>query len=201
MWGRGPGRIGGVFALTFLAVLSTAAALSAQPAATRNATTRDCKPIPRGVKCRPGHGEHKPGGRNGSTSHAGWPGFTGIEWQVISNSNNGETRTATKWNDELLGRNGSDTLSGGPGNDVIWGDSNAALNGPAQHDVLSGGDGADWIYGSHGTNTITGGPGNDRILAAFGHGTIDCGPGNDTVAARHGHYKLKNCEHRVHKIN
>jgi hypothetical protein len=194
-------RFWGVLAVVVLAALGAATTLWARPAAPNDATAADCKPIPAGVKCKPGHGEHKPGGRNGSTSHAGWPGFTGIEWQVISNSNRGETRTGTQWNDELLGRNGSDTLSGGAGDDVIWGDSSATVNGSSQHDVLDGGPGNDWIYGSHGRNTIAGGPGNDRILAAFGHGTIDCGPGNDTVAARHGHYTLKNCEHRVHKIN
>jgi RTX calcium-binding nonapeptide repeat (4 copies) len=190
----GPGR-----RLTFTLALATALAVAVGiPAALLahggNATPSDCRPIPAGVKCQPGYGRHAPGG-SGSTSHAGWPGFTGIRWQVISNSNRGEQRTGTQWNDELLGRNGSDTLSGGPGRDVIWGDSNPTLNGPGQHDVLSGDGGSDWLYASHGHNTIDGGPGNDHITAAFGHGTIDCGPGRDHYKVRHGgHYKVRNCE-------
>jgi hypothetical protein len=178
-------------ATAVLTMLATAAALWASGG---NASPRDCRPIPHGVKCVPGDGRVPPGG-SGSTSHAGWPRITGIRWQVISNSNSGEQRTGTRWNDELLGRNGSDTLDGADGNDVLWGDSNAQLNGPRQHDMLSGGVGNDWIYASHGRNTIDGGPGNDHITAAFGRGTIDCGPGRDHYKVRHGgYYKVRNCE-------
>ncbi|MCW3064348.1 MAG: calcium-binding protein [Solirubrobacterales bacterium] len=185
-----------MFGSALLVALAAATALAAHPARQRQATVADCLPIPPGVKCQPGLGKHAPGG-SGSTSHAGWPGFTGIRWQVISNSNTGETRVGTQWNDELLGRNGSDHLSGGAGRDVIWGDSNATVNGPGQHDVLDGGPGADWIYASHGSNVITGGPGNDHITAAFGHGTIDCGPGSDHYKVRGGgHYTVRNCEHK-----
>jgi RTX calcium-binding nonapeptide repeat (4 copies) len=193
---RGPGRFFGrtfsiVFALVLLTGLTAASALSARGG---NASRRDCRPIPRGVKCSPGDGRVPPGGA-GSTSHRGWPRITGIRWQVISDSSRGEQRTGTRWNDELLGRNGSDTLDGAGGNDVLWGDSNPDLNGPGQHDTLSGGAGNDWIYASHGSNTIDGGPGNDHITAAFGHGTIDCGPGRDHYKVRRGgHYKVRNCE-------
>ena len=183
-----------------LAVALVAAGTVAALAAGNDATPADCQPIPAGVKCVPGYGQKVPGGKNGSTSHKGWPAFTGIRWQVTTNSSKGFTRTGTRWNDEMLGRNGSDTLNGGDGNDVLWGDSNPDLNGTRQHDTLDGGSGNDWIYASHGTNTIKGGPGSDHILAAYGKGTIDCGPGNDTVAAKKT-YKVRNCEHRVHHIN
>jgi Ca2+-binding RTX toxin-like protein len=170
-------------------------------AALDNATAADCQPIPAGVKCNPGNGQKIAGGKNGSTSHNGWPAFTGILWQVTNLGTKGYTRTGTQWADELLGRNGSDTLNGGDGNDVLWGDSSNVNNGSRQHDRLDGGAGNDWIYGSHGTNTIKGGAGNDKILAAYGHGTIDCGPGYDTYGASLKHYKVRNCEHKVHKLN
>jgi hypothetical protein len=191
---NGPGKVLAIAAA--VAALGTGVAV----AALDDATIADCQPIPAGVKCQPGYGQKVPGGRNGSTSHKGWPAFTGIRWQVITNASIGFARTGTRWNDELLGRNGSDTLNGGSGNDVLWGDSNPDLNGPRQHDTLSGGGGSDWIYASHGRNTISGGSGRDHILAAYGRGTIDCGPGYDTFAAIKT-YKVRHCEHRVHHLN
>jgi RTX calcium-binding nonapeptide repeat (4 copies) len=181
-------------ALALFAGLVTAAALSARPSA---ATDASCGRFDHSkVKCRAGHGSRAAP----TPSHRHWPPFTGIRWQVISNSDRGESVSATRWADELLGRNGSDTIRGGASNDVIWGDSNPFLNGAGQRDVLDGGAGNDWIYASHGSNTIIGGPGDDHITAAFGHGTIDCGSGYDTVAAKRT-YKLRNCERRVHHVS
>src|SRR3954470_16207603 len=71
-----------------------------------------------GVFCKPGHGRHTAGG-NGKVSHAGWPHVTGIYWSVQfgGHSDDGPVR-----NDELLGLHGDDTLDGGPGRDILWGD-------------------------------------------------------------------------------
>jgi RTX calcium-binding nonapeptide repeat (4 copies) len=182
-----------VLAAAIVAALAAAAALQARPF---DATNADCGHFDKSkIKCKAGHGTRAAP----TPTHRHWPAFDGIRWQVIANNDTGESVTATQWSDELLGRNGSDTLSGGPASDVIWGDSNPTVNGPGQHDVLDGGAGNDWMYASHGSNTIDGGAGNDHILAAFGHGTIDCGPGDDTVAAK-STYKVRNCEHRVHHI-
>ncbi|WP_320672000.1 calcium-binding protein [Patulibacter defluvii] len=153
------------------------------------------------VKCDHVPGYWTPGG-GGSVSHKGWPKVSGILWQVVQNSNRGEQVEATRWADWLLGRHGSDTIRGGEGPDVIWGDS---VPGPAnngrQKDLLDGGPGNDWIYASHGTNTILGGEGNDYISAYYGRGTVDCGPGRDTVRIiakkrnrNRSKYKLSNCE-------
>jgi RTX calcium-binding nonapeptide repeat (4 copies) len=183
-----------VCALALVTGLVTATALSAHPSAATNA---DCGHFDHSkIKCRAGHGSRAAP----TPSHRHWPAFTGIRWQVVANDDRGESVTGTRWADELLGRNGSDTIRGGGSSDVIWGDSNAYLNGPGQHDVLDGGAGDDWIYASHGSNTIAGGPGSDHITAAFGHGTIDCGSGYDVVAAKRT-YKVRNCERRVHHIN
>jgi Ca2+-binding RTX toxin-like protein len=192
---HGPGRrFALLFALVLVAGLGAATALQARPS---GATNGDCGHFDRSkIKCRAGHGSRAAP----TPTHRHWPAFTGIRWQVIANSDRGEYVSATRWADELLGRNGSDTIRGGGSSDVIWGDSNPYFNGTGQHDVLDGGAGNDWIYASHGSNMITGGPGNDHILAAFGHGTIDCGSGYDTVAAKRT-YKVRNCERRVHHIS
>ena len=190
---RGARRLSLAFAFVLVGALATAAALSARPFAATNA---DCGHFDHSrIKCRAGHGSRAAP----TPSHRRWPSFTGIRWQVIANSDRGESVSATRWADELLGRNGSDTIRGGGSNDVIWGDSNPTFNGPGQHDVLDGGAGDDWIYASHGSNTISGGAGNDHITAAYGHGTIDCGSGYDIVAAKRT-YNVRNCERRVHHV-
>jgi hypothetical protein len=148
-----------------------------------------------GVFCTPGHGRHTPGG-NGKVSHHGWPHVTGIYWSVQYGD---QSDTGTTRNDELLGLHGNETLDGGPGRDILWGDRLPDGNNTWQHDVLRGGPGKDWIYSSHGYNTIRGGSGNDRIWGHFGHGTIDCGPGYDTVHVKHHPtYRLRNCERVLH---
>ncbi len=164
------------------------------------ASARDCPQSPTHQwKCIAGLGTKPPGGRDGSVSHKPWPRITGVRWQVIVDANSGETFGGTRWSDWILGRNGSDHLSGGDSADVIWGDSNATVNGSKQRDILRGEGGSDYIYASHGHNEIDGGPGNDHITAFFGRGTVDCGPGRDTVRIRRpGAYRLKNCESVTH---
>lgn len=188
----GFGVLAAILAIALLAPLRGAAAGDS------GASNADCRPLPAGVKCQPGHGQQTAGG-GASVSHKGWPKITGIRWQVIDDANRGETRGGTDYQDELLGRNGSDELSGGPSADVLWGDSSATVNGSKQHDVLDGGPGNDWIYASHGHNVITGGPGADHLTAYYGRGTIDCGPGRDKLTLGGGvHYRYRNCE-RVHR--
>jgi RTX calcium-binding nonapeptide repeat (4 copies) len=148
-----------------------------------------------GIFCKPGNGRHSAGG-NGKVSHAGWPHVTGIYWSVQSG---GQSDRGTRLNDELLGLHGDDTLDGGPGRDILWGDQLPTDNNTWQHDVLHGGPGKDWIYSSHGFNTIRGGSGNDHIWGHFGRGTIDCGAGFDTVhVKRHPTYRLRRCERVLH---
>lgn len=148
-----------------------------------------------GVHCGPGNNRRTSGG-HGKVSHAGWPAVSGVLWIADAA---GRTGTGTDLNDEMLGGHGDDTLHGGAGADILWGDQHPTGNDAWQHDVLDGGDGPDWIYTSHGTNTVTGGAGNDQIWAYYGHGTIDCGPGRDTAHVRmNGAYRLRNCERVLH---
>jgi len=150
------------------------------------------------VMCGPGNGRRTRGGGN-KVSHIGWPAVTGILW-IVRESTNGQRDLGTEFNDELLGSHGGDVISGGPGNDILWGDQLPVGNNTWQHDYIDGGSGNDWIYSSHGHNDIKGGAGNDRIWGHYGHGTIDCGSGYDVVhTKRHSTYKLRHCErHLIH---
>ena len=149
------------------------------------------------VMCGLGNGRRTRGGRE-KASHIGWPAVTGILW-IVRESTTGQSDTGTDFNDELLGSHGNDSVSGGAGSDILWGDQLPVGNNSWQHDTLDGGAGNDWIYSSHGKNTIRGGAGNDHIWGHFGHGTIDCGTGWDVVhVKRHPTYRLRGCERVLH---
>lgn len=155
-----------------------------------------CHPVKAGEHCGPGNSRTTAGGAGtGKVSHAGWPAITGVFWIVQSAGRGRHTYTGGSRNDELLGHHGDDTVYGGPGRDVLWGDWDPAHNNTRQRDKLVGGAGNDWIYPSHGLNTIVAGPGDDTIIAYPGHGTIDCGPGHDRAQVRlGGAYRLRGCE-------
>ena len=149
------------------------------------------------VMCGPGNGRRTRGGGS-KVSHLGWPAVTGILWIVRPEATAGQSDHGTELNDELLGLHGNDTLNGGFGKDILWGDQLPVGNNTWQHDVMDGGPGNDWIYSSHGRNDIRGGAGNDHIWGHFGRGTIDCGSGWDVVhTKRHSTYKLRNCERHL----
>ncbi|HWK25839.1 MAG TPA: hypothetical protein VNS09_04710 [Solirubrobacter sp.] len=161
-----------------------------------------CGPPKRGEQCGEGNGRQTPGGGGtGKVSHKGWPKVTGILWQVTETGRATHRREGTEDNDELLGHHGDDTVIGGPGHDVLWGDWDPNNNNERQTDVLRGGAGNDFLYPSHGKNLLYGGPGNDRIIAYYGHGLIDCGPGDKDYAQtrwQSSAYKVVNCEHVRH---
>jgi Ca2+-binding RTX toxin-like protein len=191
------------YLLAGVAALSLAAAVPAitsgrTTAAVAPSTARDddteamCEDTPPDVSCRPGNGMTTAGGGE-KVSHEGWPEITGIFWKVHSST--GHDKTGGSDNDELLGHHGDDTLDGGPGRDVLWGDWDPSGNRTGQRDTLVGGAGNDFIYPSHGTTAVRAGRGNDYIWAFYGKGTIDCGPGHDTVRVRLGEaFDLKGCE-------
>src|SRR3954451_14576722 len=172
-------------------LLIVAALLAATSLA--DAQTGDpCAGMDPGVQCAPRDSDSTIGGGD-KVSHAGWPHIDGVLAKTIDDS--GHTITGGPKNDELLGHHGTDTVSGGAGKDVIWGDWDPSGNTTRQRDVLRGGSGNDYIYPSHGHSTVLGGPGKDYIWAFYGRGTIDCGPGRDTVRVRlNGAFRLRNCE-------
>jgi Ca2+-binding RTX toxin-like protein len=82
------------------------------------------------------------------------------------------------------GNAGSDTLSGGLGDDVLEAGEN--YNGPDNgNDTLIGNPGNDVLYADPGVDQLSGGPGNDLLVSSVvvcqGH-TYSGGPGEDTVS-------------------
>ena len=78
-------------------------------------------------------------------------------------------------NDVLAGDGRANELSGGPGNDTLYG-------GPrGGGDLLEGGTGDDRLYGGKGDDTLQGGPGADALRGGSGNDTLDGGPGNDVL--------------------
>ena len=82
------------------------------------------------------------------------------------------------------GNAGSDTISGGPGDDVLEAGEN--YNGPDDgNDTLIGNAGSDVLYADPGADHLAGGPGNDLLVSSVatcqGH-DYDGGPGDDTVS-------------------
>jgi hypothetical protein len=84
-----------------------------------------------------------------------------------------------------FGREGNDTLLGGPGND--------SLRGNDGDDTVDGGDGNDDVMGNTGNDTVAGGAGSDRVDFSlsfeydFNNGTdkLAGGPGDDELYGGH----------------
>jgi Ca2+-binding RTX toxin-like protein len=150
--------------------------------------------------CGPGNGRRSAGGAGtGKVSHVGWPAIDGVFWQVLADGRAKRSFRGADRRDELLGHHGNDTIFGGPGSDVLWGDWDPRRNTRRQRDTLSGGGGDDFLYSSHGRNVLRGGPGRDFLFAYYGHGTLDCGPGHDSAKVRmNGAYRLRGCETVLH---
>jgi hypothetical protein len=174
-------------------VLGTASAAVAGAKPTVQSGDGPCAGMDSGVQCAGRDSDSTIGGGD-KVSHAGWPHIDGVLAKTIDDS--GHTITGGPKNDELLGHHGNDTVSGGGGKDVIWGDWDPRGNTTRQRDVLRGGSGNDIIYPSHGTTRVDAGSGADTIRAFYGKGTIDCGPGSRDLAQirENGAFKTKNCE-------
>lgn len=177
------------FALSALALVFSATPVSAAAGEGRCAERET-----RGTNCQEGNGRRVPGGGE-KVSHKGWPAVTGLLW--IAKTAGSREYVGTEDNDELLSHHASDTVRGGDGDDILWGDWDPKNNTTKQRDRLYGDDGDDWLYASHGHNTLKGGGGKDFLYAYYGRGTLDCGAGkHDTAKIRlgTGQYKVKNCE-------
>lgn len=87
--------------------------------------------------------------------------------------NLGITIKASKYEDEIQGYQGNDTIIGSKEMDDISGNKG--------DDIIYGNDGKDDLYGNDGNDTLYGGKGDDNIQGNKGNDTIDGGVGNDTL--------------------
>jgi Ca2+-binding RTX toxin-like protein len=82
--------------------------------------------------------------------------------------------------DTLSGGNGRDLLAGGEGNDrLLGGNGNDDLFGEGGNDTLEGGADNDRLSGGNGADSLSGGAGNDWLYGGAGQDTMAGGPGVD----------------------
>ena len=113
---------------------------------------------------------------------------SGINTEVIIGSS-GSINGAGQYSeaDFYCGGAGSDTITGGQGNDHIYGNSITTPMGAVDGaDSLSGGGGNDYIQGNAGNDTIDGGTGNDRLYGGSDNDSILGGDGNDYLQGNRG---------------
>lgn len=67
----------------------------------------------------------------------------------------------------LYGGVGDDSLAGGKGGDIIWGDDGSD-GGQVSADLISGGKGSDQLHGEGGDDTLIGGGGADTLSGGYG---------------------------------
>lgn len=93
-----------------------------------------------------------------------------------------ETLTGNGGNDVLIGLDGDDTLTANEGNDRLEGGAGTdTLSAGAGDDVLDGGTGNDTLNGNDGNDTLGGGEGNDNLYGGAGADFLDGGAGNDYI--------------------
>ncbi|MBB1499019.1 Hint domain-containing protein [Paracoccus sp. MC1862] len=74
-----------------------------------------------------------------------------------------------------------DRISGGIGNDTIYGDDIAGTDTLGGNDLIDAGDGEDSIVAGFGNDTVYAGAGNDTVIGGLGADTLYGNAGNDTI--------------------
>jgi len=109
------------------------------------------------------------------------------EFDQSSTNDKGDTLYGGDGNDILFGQGGDDFLYGGAGNDILFGGSgNDTLYGESGSDVLSGGSGNDTLYGGTGNDVLSGGLGNDILIGGAGDDILKGDAGVDTFTWQKG---------------
>ncbi|MFG0630369.1 immunoglobulin-like domain-containing protein [Pseudomonas sp. xss_2] len=82
---------------------------------------------------------------------------------------------------------GADTLMGGAGNDIIFGQGgNDYIDGGKGNDILLGGTGNDTLLGGEGNDVLFGGVGKDTLIGGKGNDILSGGAGADTFVWKAG---------------
>jgi Ca2+-binding RTX toxin-like protein len=121
------------------------------------------------------------------TVRVSYTDLLGTDESVVSNAAQVVLEPGTDGNDLIFGTPLDDTLSGGAGDDTLFGiDGNDVLAGGIDNDSIEGGNGNDSISGSDGNDVINGGLGADNIGGGLGTDTIDGGDGDDIIGGGFG---------------
>lgn len=104
----------------------------------------------------------------------------GAAGDTITGTNQADAGSAALRGDRQ-GYGTEDTISGGNGDDELYGLGGAdLLHGDNGNDRLDGGDGADLVYGDNGSDTLLGGLGADTLIGGRGDDVLTGGAGADT---------------------
>jgi hypothetical protein len=106
------------------------------------------------------------------------------------------TILGSKFDDNIWGTPGADTIDAEAGNDIAdGGRGNDAVQGGPGNDELGGGFGDDVLDGGPGSDFLEGGAGNDLIRSRDGvRDSVSCGAGRDTVIADAVDFVAADCE-------
>lgn len=108
-----------------------------------------------------------------------------------SGSDSANTISGGGGDDELFGGSGNDTMHGGDGDDRMYGwNGSDTMNGDANNDLMYGGNDGDTMKGGSGNDTMYGEPGRDTMWGGANDDTMYGNDGRDTMYGDDGKDKL-----------
>lgn len=138
-------------------------------------------------------------GSGGTVSYANAPGpvYVNLATGVATGEGTDDVSDVVRligspFADTIIGRSGSLVISGGAGNDTLFGEFGNVVNGDAGNDTITLGGGAtanggaddDTLIALLFVDTLNGDAGNDTFILNGGLHTVNGGTGTDTIDAR-----------------
>lgn len=138
-------------------------------------------------------------GTGGTVSYASAPGpmNVNLETGVATGEGTDDVSAVSRvigspFGDTIVGRSGSIVISGGGGDDFLFGEFQNVVNGDAGNDTITlaggatgnGGADDDTLIALLFVDTLNGDAGNDTFILSGGLHTVHGGTGNDTIDAR-----------------